>query len=67
VRDLNRTTGTSYTVVLLSGRGKGSHGLVTVMDGDKELGRAGTTSHMGDTVIANFERAFEHLFGEGWL
>lgn len=67
MRDLNRAKGTSYTVVLLSGRGKGSHGLVTVMDGDKELGRAATTSHMGDTVITNFERTFAHLFGEGWL
>ncbi|WP_222829379.1 hypothetical protein [Xylanimonas cellulosilytica] len=51
-------------------RGKGSHTIWVVLDGDREVGRIGLTGHAGQqsqTVTRSNEAALEGLFGKGWL
>ncbi|MGH3446770.1 MAG: hypothetical protein ACRDQA_01995 [Nocardioidaceae bacterium] len=59
------------TIEKLPKRGKGSHTIWAVVDGEgNEVGRAGLTGHPGEmswTVTRSTEEALEHLFGKGWL
>jgi hypothetical protein len=60
-----------WTVEPLPKRGKGSHTIHVVRDGDgKEIGRVALTGHAGDmswTVTRSVEQALEPIFGEGWM
>jgi len=69
IRKLSRARG--WTVTQLPKRGKGSHTIWAVFDGEgTELGRVGLTGHpgaMSQTVTRSCEEALEPIFGKGWL
>lgn len=69
LRDQARREG--YVVEKLPKRGKGSHTLWAVRDGNGvELGRIALTGHAGamsSTVTRSNEDALQHLFGKDWL
>lgn len=67
VREHNRTKGTTWKVDRLPRRGKGSHEIWAVFEGETIKAQGGVTKKMGDTVRKNFITAFEILFGEGWF
>jgi hypothetical protein len=55
----------------LPGRGKGSHRLFAIEDGDgHEVARFGLTGHTRDlswTLLQQIEDGLAHLFGERWM
>lgn len=61
-----------YHVEGLKGRGKGSHAVYVILDGDdNEVGRFGLTGH-GDrelswTMMRQIENGLAHLFDERWM
>ena len=59
------------TVAEVPGRGKGSHRIFVVLDGDgTQVGRFAVTGHNRElswTVLRSVEDALSHLFGEKWL
>lgn len=66
-REYNRKNETSLTVKRLPRRGKGSHEIWAVYDGETIKARGGVTEKMGDTVRDAFILAFERVFGKDWF
>jgi hypothetical protein len=68
VREHNQANGTSWRVAKLPRRGKGSHDIWAVFEGETVRAQAGVTMKMGDTVRNRFIAAFVTLFNdEGWF
>ena len=68
VREHNRARGTTWRVARLPRRGKGSHEIWAVLEGETVIAQAGVTTKMGDTVRGRFVAAFVTLFNdEDWF
>jgi hypothetical protein len=75
LRKAVRTANRAWTVAKVTGpggraRGKGSHMIWGVYDGDRLLAQGSVTTHPGDmswTVTKGFEADFEDLLGKGWM